>query len=231
MNQFDLEALRRGIVTPAVAGTQRTRMAGQSLGRFLPRAAGAGMALGVGLPIGAEVLSQLSREDSPGDAQGNLVRNASGATGGLAGGLGGAMIGAKLGSVVPVVGTAIGAGLGAWAGSAGLGNAARGVAGQVFDASRGTPEDRALTQQLRSEGRIREAEIGYAQQAMPLVMQQQELQNAFLRQQLNDQAAVASRLGFQNSLLNAATGQSAMPVPLQLDPGFAASLANIGRIG
>jgi len=230
MNQFQLEMLKRGMVP---GGAQGGRMAGSSLAGFLPTKVGMGAtALGVGVPIGLAALGQLAQEENPGDPGGNLVRNVGGASGAVAGGLGGAALGAKVGTMIfPGAGSALGAlvggGLGATFGSGAGGGAGRGLAGSVYDLARGTPEDRAVRQAVRSTETLARSQLGLQQEAFPLQVQQAQLMQQIAQDNFNAQVAARARDTYQQALLGAAT-----PMPgAYADPSFMQALAMAGRIG
>ncbi len=209
------------------------RMAGASLADLLPTKVGMGAtALGVGLPIGLEVLGQLSREDNPGDPGGNLARNAGGAGGAVAGGLGGAALGAKVGTMIfPGAGSALGAlvggGLGAAFGSGAGGGAGRALVGSGYDAFRGTPEDRATQQAIRSNEAMARSQLGLAQEALPLETQRMEMARQFEQQRMNEMVMARARDTYQQALLGAAS----VPAGAYADPSFMQALATAGRIG
>jgi hypothetical protein len=186
-------------------------------------ALGLGGALGaaaIGAPVLLETLGQISREDNPGDPQGNLARNAGGAAGAIGGGALGAIGGGLL--LGP-----IGAGLGAWAGSSLLGGAGRATAGSVFDMSRGTPEDRATRQAIRSNEAMARSQLGLQQEAFPIQMQQAQAMQQMEMERYNAQVLARARDTYQQALLGAAS-----PVPgAYADPGFMQALAMAGRIG
>jgi hypothetical protein len=195
---------------------------GAGLGRF-----GLAGAAGVGIPIGLEVLSQLSREDNPGDPGGNLARNLGGGGGAIGGGLAGAALGAKLGSIVPGAGTLIGAGLGAMVGSGAAGGAGRALVGAGYDAFRGTPEDRATQQAIRSNEAMARSQLGLAQEALPLETQRMEMARQFEQQRMNEMVMARARDTYQQALLGAAS----VPAGAYADPSFMQALAMAGRIG
>jgi hypothetical protein len=230
MNQFQLEMMKRGMMPGGAGGG---RMAGASLAGFLPKQVGMGAtALGVGLPIGLEVLGQLSREDNPGDPGGNLARNAGGAGGAVAGGLGGAALGAKVGTMIfPGAGSALGAlvggGLGAAFGSGAGGGAGRALVGSGYDAFRGTPEDRATQQAIRSNEAMARSQLGLAQEALPLETQRMEMARQFEQQRMNEMVMARARDTYQQALLGAAS----VPAGAYADPSFMQALAMAGRIG
>jgi hypothetical protein len=191
---------------------------GTRLGGFVPKGMGpASRALGtaaIGAPIVMEALGQIGREDNPGDPQGNLARN----VGGTAGAVGLGTVGALAGGAM---GGPIGAGLGAWALSSLGGGAGRGLAGNLFDLSRGTPEDRAI----RSNEAMARSLLGLAQEALPLETQRLEMARQFEQQRMNEMVMARARDTYQQALLGAA----GVPAGAYADPGFMQALAMAGR--
>jgi hypothetical protein len=184
-------------------------------GMGLPRALGTAA---IGAPIVMEALGQIGREDNPGDPQGNLARN----VGGTAGAVGLGTVGALAGGAM---GGPIGAGLGAWALSSLGGGAGRGLAGNLFDLSRGTPEDRATQQAIRSNEAMARSQLGLAQEALPLETQRLEMARQFEQQRMNEMVMARARDTYQQALLGAA----GVPAGAYADPGFMQALAMAGR--
>lgn len=216
--------------TPRMAGEVASRAVeqgwlkglGTRLGGFVPKgmgpASGALGAAAIGAPIVMEALGQIGREDNPGDPQGNLARN----VGGTAGAVGLGTVGALAGGAV---GGPIGAGLGAWALSSLGGGAGRGLAGNLFDLSRGTPEDRATQQAIRSNEAMARSQLGLAQEALPLETQRLEMARQFEQQRMNEMVMARARDTYQQALLGAA----GVPAGAYADPGFMQALAMAGR--
>jgi hypothetical protein len=172
----------------------------------------------IGAPIVMEALGQIGREDNPGDPQGNLARN----VGGTAGAVGLGTVGALAGGAM---GGPIGAGLGAWALSSLGGGAGRGLAGNLFDLSRGTPEDRATQQAIRSNEAMARSQLGLAQEALPLETQRLEMASQFAQQRMNAEVFARAMGTYQQALLGAA----GVPAGAYADPGFMQALAMAGR--
>ena len=177
-------------------------------------------AAAVGAPIVLEAISQAGREDNPGDPRGNLARNA----GGTAGAIGIGALGALGGGLVA---GPIGAGLGAWAASSLGAGAGRGLAGSLFAMSRGTPEDRATRQAIRSNEAMARSQLGLQQEAFPIQMQQAEAMQQMEMERYNAQVLARARDTYQQALLGAASSGAGA----YADPGFMQALAATSRIG
>jgi hypothetical protein len=216
--------------TPRMAGEVASRAVeqgwlkglGTRLGGFVPKgmgpASGALGAAAIGAPIVMEALGQIGREDNPGDPQGNLARN----VGGTAGAVGLGTVGALAGGAM---GGPIGAGLGAWALSSLGGGAGRGLAGNLFDLSGGTPEDRATQQAIRSNEAMERSLLGLAQEALPLETQRLEMASQFAQQRMNAEVFARARDTYQQAL----RGAAGVPAGAYADPGFMQALAMAGR--
>jgi hypothetical protein len=216
--------------TPRMAGEVASRAVeqgwlkglGTRLGGFVPKGMGpASRALGtaaIGAPIVMEALGQIGREDNPGDPQGNLARN----VGGTAGAVGLGTVGALAGGAV---GGPPGAAIGAWALSSLGGGAGRGLAGNLFDLSRGTPEDRATQQAIRSNEAMARSQLGLAQEALPLETQRLEMASQFAQQRMNAEVFARAMDTYRQALLGAA----GVPAGAYADPGFMQALAMAGR--
>jgi len=221
MNYLRPHMRMAGAAPAAMPDSSWLKGLGARVGGMVPKGLGGALgAAAIGAPVVMEVLGQVGREDVPGDPQSNLARNAGGSVGALGGGVAGAVLGGLLG------GGPIGAGIGAWAlGSLG-GGAGRGLAGNVFDASRGTPEDRATQQAIRNARAMARSQMGLAEEGMPLQIQQMELAQQMERQRFNDLVLARARDTYQQSLLGAMP-----PVGAYADPGFMQALGMASRIG